>query len=97
MLNSTEPRSETFGTPQQFLYPEHRDASLRQITGFSRPPAMHTFSQALTRESQAGGSCAVLHPPPSALIRITLASIRRRMMSMSFLSSFKAAVCQIIT
>lgn len=43
------------------------------------------------------GSLLTSHPPPSALIKSTLASIRRRSISISVRSFVSAIVCAVIT
>ena len=44
-----------------------------------------------------GGSCERSQPPPRALMSRTLASMRRRMMSMSLRSLLRAVVCAVMT
>jgi hypothetical protein len=64
-----------------------------RVGGFSGASASANTCRAALNQ----GSCVVFHPPPTALIRTTLASVRRRIMSISFRSLFKAAVCHVIT
>lgn len=81
-----------------------RVATIAETLGYESETAFRAAFMSMSNSpkhyqavSQREGSCEVAQPPPNAFTRITLASMRRRIMSMSFRSLIKAAVCHVIT